>query len=130
MIKSRIFALALLLASCLPDNRKFTKSEFLILNNSGGEILVRSSAIVHYQSGPEEENLDHRIGPRELRSLRIIDVSNSFDIDDVFTRLEISRHGDVSAVSIMDKTLWEKAVNARGLVTYTLNVDSAHFTID
>jgi hypothetical protein len=126
MSNAKISLLMLLFASCTFNNKTFTRSEFLITNNTPQEIDVYSSAIVHYQSGPEERSLQDNVMPGEVQSLRLIDVSDSFDIEDVFTKLEIFQKGRKSLKPVMDKTTW-KRIRTDNLVIYTLEVDSTFF---
>jgi len=118
----------MILNACHLDNKKFTESEFFIKNSCDHEIEIFSSAIVqYYEEGPKEEHRHFLIKAGELKFLRKLGVTDSFNITNVFTKLEIYKKHQKSNYPVMDKSKWKKTVNMPNPVTFTLIVDSTFF---
>ena len=118
------FLLIFVIFGC--EKTEYKKTEFFLKNNCNYTIEVSSSALVRYSDGYKEESLKDIVTSGQLLSLRKLDVSDNFQIKNVFTKLEIY-HGTIkSNKDVMNKSIWTKELT-NGNDEFILNVDSTDF---
>jgi len=125
MYKYLIAILAVICFSCEKENHN--KTEFLLKNSCNYAIEVKSSAIVRYSDGYEEKHLTDIVQSGQLLSLRILDVTEDFAINDVFTNIEIYKGTIKSTYNVMDKNNWDNTSSSGEMDTFTITVDSTFF---
>lgn len=125
-MKKYFFALIIVVCiSCVKDNYK--KTEFFLKNSCNHSIEVKSSALVRYSDGYKEENITDVVQRGQILSLRKIDVSDDFEINDVFTKIEIYNGTIKSSYDIMNKDNWIKTLSSDDTDEFTITVDSTFF---
>lgn len=125
-MKKYFFALIIVVCiSCVKDNYK--KTAFFLKNSCNHSIEVKSSALVRYSDGYKEENITNVVQRGQILSLRKIDVSDDFEINDVFTKIEIYNGTIKSSYDIMNKDNWIKTLSSDDTDEFTITVDSTFF---
>ena len=122
------FVTLLLLIFCLScEKEAYKTTEFLLRNDCDYIIEIKSSALVRYNDGYREETLTDIVQSGELLSMRKINVSENFSINDVFTKIEIYRGETKSAYDIMDKNNWVKTSSSKDKDEYTIKSKLVRF---
>ena len=114
-----------LIASC--DSKVYNPTEFFLINNADTSIDVTASALVRYSEGYKEETIHDLIQSGDTVSMRKINATDSVDISDVFTKIEISSGSDVLKIDPMKKEYWKVSKDPSGNVKFTLVLDNSSF---
>jgi hypothetical protein len=124
----RTFIIALFLIISIGCNKETYKtSEFFLKNSCDFPIEVKSTVLVRYSDGHKEESKTDMVQGGELLSMRKIDVSESFTMKSVFSKLEIYKETTKSTNDIMNKEYWVKTSSTDNKDEYTLTVDTTFF---
>lgn len=105
------------------DDTEYNSTEFLVSNKCSYTIDLYTSAIVRSNSGSNEVTIHDVIATNQVLSLRTLSVSDKFDIDDVFTKIEIYNGTIKSDMNARTLDLW----TLTDANEYTLNVDTTFF---
>ncbi|MBJ7880163.1 hypothetical protein [Gelidibacter salicanalis] len=108
MIKKIVFTIIFIITLSSCENKVYYPSEFFLINQCDYTIKVNSSALVRYSDGNREESISDLVLSGDTLSLRRIKVTDSVNITDVFTKIEIYKESKLSNVNIMNIEKWNR----------------------
>lgn len=115
-----------LIFSC--ETKMYSPAEFLLINNSGFSIDVYSSALVRYSEGHREESLHDVVRAGDTLSMRKIRVTDSVNIKNVFTKIDVYHGINTLSIDPMNKDNWKYIKAPSGKVKYILTISKKSFT--
>lgn len=125
MKKIIIILILTVISSC--NSKVYNPTEFFLINKSDASIDLYSSALVRYSEGYKEETLHDLIQSGDTLSMRRIDATDSVDIKDVFTKIEISSGSNLLKIDPMKKEYWKVSKDSNGKVKFILVLDNSSF---
>lgn len=131
-MKKILFFLVLISAVIGCQMKSYHPAEFFIINKTDEPIIILSSALVrqtdvHTNEGYIEKSIKDVLEPQKSLSLRRISVSDSVQISDVFTNLEVYKNKVKATIDLMNTDLWEKSIDTDGKINYTISIEPTAF---
>lgn len=127
MIKKSFFGILLIVLFSSCENKVYHPSEFFLINECKFPIEVRSSALVRYSDGYQEESIRDLVLSGDTLSLRRIRATDSVNISDVFTKIEIYKESKLSKINIMDIKKWNRNKISEKKIEFTLKIKPNSF---
>lgn len=127
MIKKSFFGIIFILLFSSCENKIYHPSEFFLINKCDYPIEVRSSALVRYSDGYKEESIRDLVLSGDTLSLRRIRATDSVNISDVFTKLEIYKESKLWNIDIMDIKKWNRNKISEEKIEFTFEIKPNSF---
>ena len=123
----KLLFIILLVITNIGCGKDYKRTEFFVKNNCEFTIEIRASALVRYSDGYKEESKIDIIRSGELFSMRILEVSEGFKINGVFSKFAIYHDDIKSLLDALNNDIWTLTSTSKTKDEYTLFVDNSFF---